>query len=67
VPTQARYREHLLRARAHLGDFLTNREAGVELRAEDLRRAADEIGRITGRIDAEAVLGAIFGRFCIGK
>ena len=67
VPTQVRYREHLLRARAHLGDFLQNREAGVELRAEDLRRAADEIGRITGRIDAEAVLGAIFGRFCIGK
>lgn len=37
------------------------------LAAESLRGAAESIGRITGRIDPEAVLGAIFGRFCIGK
>lgn len=38
-----------------------------ELVAEELRAAADALGRITGRVDAEAVLGIIFGRFCIGK
>lgn len=37
------------------------------LAAESLRSAANALGRLTGRIDAEAVLGAIFGRFCIGK
>ena len=43
------------------------RSADLELRAEDLRLAAPELGRLTGRIDPEEVLGAIFGRFCIGK
>ena len=39
----------------------------AELGAEDLRRAADALGRLTGMVDAEDVLGQIFGRFCIGK
>ena len=38
-----------------------------ELRAEDLRLAAQALGRITGRVDVEDVLGEIFARFCIGK
>jgi tRNA modification GTPase len=42
-------------------------EVGAELLAEDLRRASDAIGRVTGAIDVEEVLGAIFARFCIGK
>ncbi len=46
-------------------------EAGAEqdalLQAESLRTAANALGRLTGRIDPEAVLGAIFSRFCIGK
>ena len=37
------------------------------LRAESLRGAANALGRLTGRIDPDAVLGAIFSRFCIGK
>lgn len=35
--------------------------------AESLRAAAHSLGRLTGQIDPEAVLGAIFSRFCIGK
>lgn len=39
----------------------------TELLAEDLRAAVAAVGRLTGRVDAEDVLGAIFGEFCIGK
>lgn len=38
-----------------------------ELAAEDLRRAHDALGEITGRFDADALLGRIFSSFCIGK
>jgi tRNA modification GTPase len=37
------------------------------LAAEDLRRAADALGRLTGAVDVEDVLDEVFGRFCIGK
>jgi len=39
----------------------------LELRAEELRRASRSLDRLTGRIDHDEVLGAIFSRFCIGK
>lgn len=38
-----------------------------ELRAEDLRLALGAIGRITGAVGVEDLLGDIFSRFCIGK
>jgi len=38
-----------------------------ELRAEELRLAMNSLGRITGAVDAEALLDDIFGAFCIGK
>lgn len=52
--------EHLTLALRHGPDAL-------ELKAEEIRRAADEVGRLTGRVDVEEWLGAIFSRFCIGK
>ena len=39
----------------------------AELLAEDLRLAADALGRITGIVDVENILDAVFGEFCIGK
>jgi tRNA modification GTPase len=39
----------------------------LELRAEELRHASDELGRLTGRIDVEDLLDVIFRDFCIGK
>jgi tRNA modification GTPase len=39
----------------------------AEEQAEHLRAAATALGRITGRIDVEAVLEVIFRDFCIGK
>src|SRR5262245_54234161 len=65
--TQARHRAHLVRCRAALTSFLGAPLEEFELRAEDLRRAALALGRITGAVDVEEVLGEIFGRFCIGK
>jgi tRNA modification GTPase len=65
--TQARHRQQLERSVAPLRSFLGSPIGEVELRAEDLRRAAHALGRLTGRVDVEDVLGEIFARFCIGK
>lgn len=64
-PTRARHREALTQCVAGL-------DAAVaaplpELAAEELRRASDALGRITGRIDIEDMLDAVFRDFCIGK
>ncbi|AHB47435.1 tRNA modification GTPase TrmE [Hyphomicrobium nitrativorans NL23] len=67
VLTQVRHRRLVELARDSLVAFLQGASDDVELRAEDLRRAADALGRITGRVDVEDVLDQIFGRFCIGK
>lgn len=39
----------------------------LELKAEAIRQASEQIGRITGKVGVEEWLGAIFSRFCIGK
>ncbi len=65
--TQVRHRQLVEQCRDSLEAFLLGAASDVELRAEDLRRAADALGRITGRVDVEDVLDHIFGRFCIGK
>ena len=38
-----------------------------ELVAEELRRAQEALGEITGVVTADALLGEIFSSFCIGK
>ncbi len=65
--THVRYRQHLHACLAALNAFLAGVASDIELRAEELRQAAHALGRITGRVDVEDVLGEIFGRFCIGK
>jgi len=65
--TRTRYREQLTRCMNALQTFMHGRADEHELRAEDLRHAVLALGRITGRVDVEDVLGEIFGRFCIGK
>ena len=56
-------REHLLQALAHAA----RSNAALDLLAEELRLAHDALGEITGAFGAEALLGEIFSRFCIGK
>ncbi len=63
--TRARHRAALNDCAEALARFAT---AGLsELAAEDLRKAARALGRITGRVDVEDMLDIIFRDFCIGK
>lgn len=54
---------HLRNARQHvsLGD------QALDLFAEELRLSHQALGRITGAVTADDLLGVIFSRFCIGK
>jgi len=63
--TRARHREALETCVTALGRFAG--AALPELAAEDLRAAARALGRITGRVDVEDMLDALFREFCIGK
>lgn len=68
--TRARHRQALQSVSHHLAQFERNFASGLlqlDLLAEDLRMAARELGRITGRIDVEDYLDVIFRDFCIGK
>ena len=63
--TRARHRSALIDAAAALSR--AQQQTLPELVAEDVRVAARAIGRITGRVDVEAMLDIIFREFCIGK
>jgi len=65
--TRARQRAALKACQAALGDAVEADGKALELRADDLRRATDALGRVTGRVDVEELLGVIFAEFCIGK
>ncbi|GAB5412596.1 MAG: tRNA uridine-5-carboxymethylaminomethyl(34) synthesis GTPase MnmE [Congregibacter sp.] len=54
--------EHLVTARRQLQEH-----GAAELVAEDLRYVQDSLGQITGAFSSDALLGEIFGSFCIGK
>lgn len=62
---QARTRDACARARAELADAAA--QADPVLHAEALRLALRALGEIIGAVGVEAVLDAIFARFCIGK
>lgn len=64
-----RHLDALLSAQSALHDArrqFTATHSG-ELMAEDLRRAQDALGEITGKVSSDDLLGEIFGSFCIGK
>ncbi len=65
VLTRARHRAALEQCVEALSRFAT--ASLPELAAEDLRHAAQAIGRITGRVDVEDMLDIVFREFCIGK
>lgn len=63
--TNERYRQELLKALDYLELFDFNMP--IEINAENIRMVADCIGRITGRVGSDEILGNIFSKFCIGK
>ena len=65
IVTRARHREALEDVRTALQ--AARAQSAAELIAEDLRRAADALGRIVGRTGVEDVLDLLFAEFCIGK
>lgn len=66
LAARERHRLHLEACLAALGDALMERRS-LEIRAEDLRRAGESLGRIAGRVGVEDLLDVIFREFCIGK
>ena len=67
VPSRLRHKEHLACCLDALREAVDESGTPLEVRAESLRRSADWLGRLTGRIDTEMLLGAIFSEFCVGK
>jgi tRNA modification GTPase len=63
----ARQAFELSGARSALERAAARSKDSLELRAEELRSARRYLDRLTGRIDYDQILGAIFSRFCIGK
>ena len=69
VAVNVRHQSCLRRARGALEEAYGQLRGGVgpEFVAVDLRLALDAIGEVAGRVEAEELLGEIFGQFCIGK
>jgi len=67
VPTRQRH-INLLQSTISEIDIAAQRDdLPLELRAENMRRASQYLGRITGDVDVEEILDLIFSQFCIGK
>lgn len=66
APYPAR-RHHLSEAVAALQRYEAAAGSQLEVACEELRGAARSLGRVTGAVDTEEVLGRIFEEFCIGK
>lgn len=65
---RARHVDALRRAQCGLEAAAAALDAeALDLAAESLRDAHHALGDITGRVDADGLLGHIFSRFCIGK
>ena len=63
VQALARTAEHLELARA----IAEQRDAALDLLAEELRLAQVSLNSITGEFSSDDLLGVIFSSFCIGK
>ena len=69
IITRARHRQGISSAQGALSEAAHQIEQGVgaEFAAENVRRAAQSLASLTGDVQTEEVLGAVFSQFCIGK
>ncbi len=69
VAINARHAQALKQARADLAAAAEKLAAGeaAELLASDMRGALAALGEISGKVDNERMLDALFANFCIGK
>ncbi len=65
--TRQRHHDCLERVLAHLTRAASRGGGPLEIVTEEIRLAAQEIGRLAGHIDVESLLDEIFRDFCIGK
>ena len=67
---RTRHVQALQRCAQHLenaDEQAAQRDAALDLLAEELRLAHQALGEITGQVSADDLLGVIFSSFCIGK
>ena len=67
VPTRQRHINLLQSTITEIETAAERDDLPLELRAENMRRASQYLGRITGDVDVEEILDVIFSQFCIGK
>ena len=70
IVARRRHLDCLDRASSHLEksqQFAADGNISLELFAEELRLAQDQLGHITGKLLPDDLLGKIFSQFCIGK
>ncbi len=70
IVARRRHLDCLDRAAEHIvksEQFAANGNISLELFAEELRLAQDNLGQITGKLLPDDLLGKIFSQFCIGK
>ncbi|WP_332676721.1 tRNA uridine-5-carboxymethylaminomethyl(34) synthesis GTPase MnmE [Brevundimonas sp.] len=65
--TRERHRRRLSEALADVEAARRALDHTPEMAGDDLRRAAETLGRVTGAIGVEDILGEVFSTFCIGK
>lgn len=67
IPTRQRHIDLLKYGLDQLRLALGAEYLEIELRAEHLRQCQEALGKITGQVDVEDLLGVIFNEFCVGK
>lgn len=67
LPTRERHIQYLKTCVSEVEKAANGQSLPIEVRSEHLRYAAIALGRITGKVDVEDLLGVIFSEFCVGK
>lgn len=67
LPTRMRHVQLLKQCQGDLVGAIDDHQKPIEIRSENLRSAALALGKITGTVDVEDLLGVIFSEFCVGK